>query len=60
MMNFTQIINILVLVFPVIGAYSIWIIQKKAKMLDDIVGRLYRIEKTQAVADNEIENLKRK
>jgi len=51
MMDLTSIINILVLAFPFLGAYIIYVIQKKAKILEDIIVRLYRLEKRQAVIE---------
>ena len=57
-MTLTNIINIVVLLLPILVGYATYVIQKKVKLIDDIVFRMYSIEKHQAVTDNKIENIK--
>lgn len=56
-MDFTDIINIAVVLLSAIGGYVMYILQKKAKILDTIVSRLYAIEKEQAIIKANIDNI---
>ena len=52
---FTELINIAVVLMSFVGGYIMYIINAKAKQFDEIVSRLYALEKGQAVINTKLE-----
>ena len=56
-MDFTEIINIAVVLLSGVGGYVVYIMKRKAAQIDALVSRIVDIEKEQAVLVNEIDHL---